>query len=242
MKLTRTATVVARVVLVAGVVSAEPSAYQGAAQAYVTALDRLTSGARDVSLEDVYSLGVRLGEALLSPTSNFEGMPASEFQALYRRLPGFMLSREEVLIARPEPAYFLDLAKRHGQPVDRAFFALHTRTRPGGVWPVYVQQQTDYSGCTLFGQGNLVDSYRSWRHFRDEFPRGYSAFVSDALADIEDKVAQSTCACGDADSVSRELAEFARAFPESAAAGAAATRARAVQERRSTIRFNCVSG
>lgn len=235
----RTGTILA--IVVAGIVSAEPSGYRAAAQEYVAALKRLTSRASD-SVEDVYSRGVRLGEALLSPPSALESMPEAEFQALRNELPGLMLNREEVLIAVPEPSYFLDLAKRYGRPVDRAFFALHSRSRPDGVWPVYIQRQTDYGGCTLFGQGKLVDSYRGWRHFRSEFPRAYARFVAQALADIEEQVTQSTCACGDADSVSRELAEFAGAFPESAVAAAAAARARAVREHRSTIRFNCVSG
>jgi hypothetical protein len=228
--------------VVAGVVSAEPSGYRAATQDYVAALNRLTSHAPDTSLEDVYSRAARLGEALLSPPSALESMPEVEFQALRKQLPGFILNREEVLIAQPEPSYFLDLAKRYGQPVDRAFFGLQSRGRPDGVWPVYMQQQTAYSGCTLFGQGKLVDSYRGWRHFRSEFHQAYDRFVTQALADIEEQVARSTCACGDPDSVSTELAEFAAAFPESAVAGAAASRARAVREHRSTIRFNCLSG
>ena len=229
-------------VVVAGVVSAEPPGYRGAAQEYVAALNRLTSHAPGTSVEDVYARAARLGEALLSPPSALESMPEIEFQALRRQLPGLILNREEVLIAGPEPSYFLDLANRRGQPVDRGFFVLQSRSRPDGVWPAYMQQQTDYSGCTLFGQGRLVDSYRSWLHFRSEFPRAYGGFVTRALADIEEQVARSTCACGDADSVSRELAAFAAAFPESAVATAAASRARAVREHRSTIRFNCLSG
>lgn len=229
-------------IVVAGVVSAEPPDYRGAAREYVAALDRLTSHAPDTSVEDVYSRAARLAEALLSPPAALEAMPEVELEALRRQLPGVNLNREEVLIAGPEPSYFSDLAKRYGQPVDRGFFVLHSRTRPDGVWPVYMQQQTDHSGCTRFGQGKLIDSYRSWRHFRSEFPRAYGRFVTQALADIEEQVARSTCACGDADSVSRELAEFAAAFPESAVAAAAASRARAARESRSTIRFNCRSG
>jgi hypothetical protein len=229
-------------IVFAGVVWAEPSGYRAAAHEYVAALKRLTCHAPDTSVEDVYERAARLGEALLSPPSALESMPEVELQALRKQLPGFILNRDEALIAGPEPSYFLDLAKRFGQPSDRGFFVLQSRSRPDGVWPVYIEQQTDYSGCTLFGQGKLVDSYRSWRHFRSEFPRTYARFVTRALADIEEQVAQSTCACGDPDSVSRELAEFAAAFPESAGAAAAASRARAIREHRSTIRFNCLSG
>jgi hypothetical protein len=229
-------------IVTAGVVSAEPPGYRGPAQEYVAALHRLTSHAPDTSVEDVYSRAARLGEALLSPPSVLESMPDVEFQALRRQLPGFILNREEGLIVEPDPSYFLDLAKRHGRPVDRSFFVLQSRSRPDGVWPVFMQRQTDSSGCTLFGQGKLVDSYRSWRHFGSEFPRAYARPVTRALAEVEEQVAQSTCACGDADSVSRELAEFAAAFPESPVATAAASRARAVRESRSPIRFNCLSG
>jgi hypothetical protein len=229
-------------IVVAGVVSAETSDYRGAAQEYLASLNRLLSHAPDTSVEDVYSRAALLGEALLYPPSALESMPEVEFQALRRQMPGFILNREEVLIAGPEPSYFLDLAGRHGRPVDRRFFIVQSHGRPDGVWPVYMQQQTDHSGCTLFGQGKLVASYRSWRDFRSEFPRAYARFVTQALADIEEQVARSTCACGDADSVSRELTDFATAFPESAVAAAAASRARAAREYRSPIRFKCLSG
>lgn len=229
-------------IVVADIVWAEPPGHGRAVREYVASRERLTSHAPGSSVEDVYSRAARLAEALLSSRSALEAMPEVEFQALRRQLPGFVFSREEVLVAGPEPSHFSDLARRHGQPADTGFFILLSRTRPDGVWPVYMQQQTDHSGCTLFGQGKLVDSYRSWRRFRSQFPRAYVRFVTERLADIEDQVARSTCACGDADSVSRELSAFAAAFPESAVAAAAASRARAARESRSTIRFNCLSG
>lgn len=215
--------------------------YRAAAQDYVAALSKLRTRAPSSSIEDVYASGVRLGE-LLSSGTVMESMTKEQFDALRQQLPGFLLNRDEVLIAEPEPSYFLELAQRYGTPSDRAFFTLLGRIRPDSVWPVYVEQQTDYSGCTRFGQGALVDSYRRWREFRRRFPRAYVQFVARGLSDIEEHVAQSTCACGDADGTARELVEFAAAFPDSPAAPMAAARARSIREGHSAFRFGCVSG
>ena len=228
-------------IAIAGCLLAAESDYRVLAREYLTRVSRLESRLPGGSIEDTYAAGVRLCQ-LLSSGTVMEAMKEDEFEALRKQLPGLVLNRDEVLIAEPEPSYFLDLAQRYGGPKDRAFFTLLGRIHPDSVWPVYIEQQTDYSGCTRFGQGAVVDSYRRWRHFRNEFPRAYVRFVARGLSDIDDHVSQSTCACGDAESTARELGEFAASFPDSPAAGAAAARARAIREHRSPIRFHCVSG
>src|SRR5262249_44221032 len=132
------------------------SDYRALVEEYVSALSRLTTGAQAISVEAVYARAERLG-ALLSSGTVMESMRKDEFESLRAQLPGFRLNRDEVLIAKPDPAYFLDLARRYGGPADRAFFDVVTYVHPEGVWPVYVDQQTDYSGCTRFGQRALVN-------------------------------------------------------------------------------------
>jgi hypothetical protein len=228
-------------ILTTSFVSAEPMDYRAVVHEYVVVHNRLTSGAPDSTVEDLYSRGVRLGKALLS-SPVFESMPESEFRALEKELPGFILNREEVLIAEPDSGYFLELAKTYGRPVDIAYFSLRRHIHPDGTWPVYIEQQTDYSGCTLFGQGKLVDSYQRLRDFGSKFPRAYTRLVAQDLMDVEEQVTMSSCACGNGDSVSTELDEFGKAFPGLAVSAAAAARAQAVREQRSTMRFSCVSG
>lgn len=228
-------------IIAVGLVLMQAQDYRAAMRAYDEALSRLTSHAPGESLEEVYARAIRLSDALTSGTT-LESMTASEFEALRTKSPGLTLNREEVLIAEPRAPYFLDLAQKFGDPVDRAFFTVLDHIRPDGAWPIYIDQQTDYSGCTRFGRGALVDSYRRWRRFKSQFPRAYVPFVARGLADIEEHVALSTCACGDGQETARELDEFAAAFPDSAASAAAAARSRAIHNHMSAIRFKCVSG
>jgi hypothetical protein len=231
----------AAAIIAVGLMSMEAQDYHAAMHEYEEKLARVKSHARHASLEDVYAAAVRLGEAIAAGTT-LESMPASEFDALQTKLPGLILNREEALIAEPRPSYFADLAQKFGGPEDRAFFAVLSHIRPDGAWAIYVEQQTDYSGCTRFGGGSLVDSYRQWRRFRSRFPRAYAPFVARGLADVEEQVTESSCACGSAEETARGLDEFAAAFPDSRASAAASHRSRAILRHQSAIRFRCVSG
>ena len=228
-------------IIAVGLVLMQAQDYRAAERAYDEALSRLTSHAPGASLEEVYARAIRLSDALTSGTT-LESMTASEFEALRTKSPELILNREEVLIAEPLAPYFIDLAQKFGGPVDRAFFAVLDHIRPDGVWPIYIDQQTDYSGCTRFGRGALVDSYRRWRKFKSQFPRAYVPFVARGLAEVEEHVMHSTCACGDEEETARELDDFAAAFADSPAYAAAISRSRAIHNQRSAIRFKCVSG
>src|SRR5260370_7094095 len=126
------------------------------------------------SLEPVFARARRVGEALLqvrgAGRAAVESLRAADFARLVGELPGLIVNRDETVYVKPDPAYFLRLAQRHGTPADRAFFEAYHRTLPDGVWPAYVKPQTDYSGCTAFGQGELVATYRVWREFARPFP------------------------------------------------------------------------
>lgn len=91
-----------------------------------------------------------------------ETLAEADFARLEHDLPGVLLSRDEVAFVKPDPDYFLARAAEHGDDADRRFFAAYKQTYPGGVWPLYVRQQTDYRGCTAFGGGRLVAAYRLW--------------------------------------------------------------------------------
>jgi hypothetical protein len=108
--------------------------------------------------------------------------------------------------------------------------------------PKYIEMQTDYTGCTLFGGGKLVRSYRRWLEFRDHYPAPYRRFVAKALSAIEEEMDQGACACGEGDRMAEELSECARSFPKSVAAEPAAVRARAIRTGTSSIRFKCETG
>ena len=142
---------------------------------------------------------------------------------------------------RARSSLFSELSSEYGGLVDRSFFELFSKTYPDSVWPVYLTQQTDYSGCTEFGEGHLVRSYREWSRFRTSHPLRYQREVKRIIDQIQEQIV-STCACGDRDSVLRELREFAAAFPKSPVHQAVKDRIKELEEGSSDVRFQCISG
>jgi hypothetical protein len=171
-----------------------------------------------------------------------ESLPDEEFQRLARDLPGAIVNREEVVFVEPDPDYFTKLAAARGDGADRAFFSALKTTYPKSVWPVYVEQQTDYSGCTRFGSMTLVETYRAWSDFQRKFPGRYAAGAKKETDAVIERLTTSTCACGDLVSVEEELQRFLRSFPTSSARARVDQRLQALRARRSDIRANCVAG
>jgi hypothetical protein len=155
---------------------------------------------------------------------------------------GIILNREEVLVAEPDPKFFLSLARHRGGPVDVSFFQNYAATRPDGAWKSYRDQQTDVTGCTNFANGELVKRYGGWHAFQSAHPRAYSSAVRKELAAIETEVSESTCACGARSGVLRELERFVQAFPNTAVTAKVRSRVRAIRASKSSIRFHCQSG
>lgn len=202
-----------------------------------------TPGALEATLERLDAVR----EALMRVHENgsstlLETLSEADFQRLERDLPGVLLNREEILFVKPDPDYFLDFAATHGDGADRSFFAAYKQTYPDGVWPVYVSSQTDYSGCTAFGEGGLVAAYRTWADYRRTHSRRYVALSQAETERVSSELTESTCACGNAASVKKELQQFLRAFARSPIAGSVRNRLRALQDGRSGIRLRCHSG
>jgi hypothetical protein len=242
-------TIVALAVFAATVASAQPAPpHQEAIDAYKVALARLEDHARGRrDLEAAFQAALKVGDALLAPGQDGKGivletLSAPEYQRLQNDLPGILVNREEVLFSQPDPDFFVQLAVGHGDEADRRFFAAFKATYPESVWPVYIQQQTDYSGCTRFGTGTLVDTYRRWAEYTRSFPGRYAATVQRETDRATRELTQSTCACGDSPTVERELQQFVRAFPASPARPAVNQRLRALQTGQSDIRPRCISG
>jgi hypothetical protein len=222
-----------------------PSEVQRAIDAYRDALVAAQQRSNDGAIERAFASLTSVHDALLQATGGqtpLEALSPADFDRLTAAMTGAVIGRDEVLVVDVDTDYFLKLAASRGSSVDRTFFASRRATYPNSIWPIYVEQQTDYSGCTRFGGGSLVDSYRQWRRFRSRFPRAYAPFVARGLADVEEQVTESSCACGSAEETARGLDEFAAAFPDSRASAAASHRSRAILRHQSAIRFRCVSG
>jgi hypothetical protein len=152
---------------------------------------------------------------------------------------GLVIGRDEIIVVEPDPQFFLEMARKHGRAPDVAFFKEYARTHPG--WPSYIEQITDYSGCTRYGAGELVARYAGWMAFQRAY-RAYTKHVRAELDEIEDIVAQDTCACGDRDETLRELQEFATRFPRTSSRLNLRDRIRAIERGESVMRFHCHSG
>ena len=173
--------------------------------------------------------------------SSLELLSEQEFTALRRELVGLLVNREEVVFVEPDVVFFRRLAAR-GDRADRAFFAALSSTYPESVWPVYIEQQTDFSGCTRFGSGTLVSTYLTWVAVKRQYPKRYEEASSSHLDDIINQLAESTCACADRASVEKELTEFLRRAEASDARTRVEARLAAVRSDRAKFRFTCVSG
>lgn len=177
--------------------------------AYRDELARVERASEPVSLEPLFSAAGEVKETLLPV---IEDLSAEEFAEVERTLRGLVVNREEVLLAEPDAAFFFELARKHGRPADLAFFRVWRATFPGSVWPSYLEQQTDVSGCTRYGAGELVARYADWRAFQRRFPDAYRAAVRERLKDIEREITEGTCACGGKEETLAELRTFAERF------------------------------
>jgi len=222
------------------------TADRAAVDQYRSALAAVERRADGSAIETILAKADDVREVLQRPKADggslLESLPADAFARLTRELRGLIVNREEVLIVRPDADFFVGLATAYGSDADRRFFSAYKATYPDSVWPTYVEQQTDYSGCTAFGEGKLVEAYRLWSEFRRTTPASYAAAAAAELDRVSHELTASTCACGDRSTVDRELDEFLRAFPASPASAAVAARLQDLREGRSKMRAPCVSG
>jgi hypothetical protein len=216
----------------------EIDAYRSAIR---TATTNPYPGALEAALDRLDALRDTLMGLRTNSTPLLESMSDVEFKEI-ASLPGAIVNRDEVLFVNPDPDYFLRTASTFGDAADRAFFTAYTSTYPDSVWPAYDTQQTDYSGCTAFGEGRLVGAYRTWSDFRRTYPSRYRRRANAELEQVGERLTESTCACGDKASIEREMQQFLRAFPRASVAAAVRTRLRALTGGRSNVRLRCLSG
>src|SRR6202166_603666 len=214
--------------------SAGPVALEdAAADEYIAAHHRLER--REISVQHLFQAATRLHDQLLARRGNeptlLERLDPQAYVALERRLGahGIVINQEEIVFAAVEPAFFLDLARQYGDASDREFFEIYGRMYPPGtgyVWPAYVEQQTDASGCTSFSPHRLVDLYGRWQLYRSRFPGEYPQAVGASIRDIEFQLSAASCACGDRETVAAELKTFLARSPQDKIASQVAARLR----------------
>lgn len=229
--------------------AALPAPAQTAVMSYATELSRVENAKGRVSLEPLFMMAYAMRDQLVTPAgsgrdaaSPVEALSEEEFASTQGHLRGMLVNREEAVFAVPDPEFFEKLGERKGRTEDRLLLRLYHRTYAGSAWPVYVRQQTDVSGCTDFGPGNLTTLYGEWTHYQTLHPDRYKPVVDAELAKIVGELTQSTCACGPSGSVQSELRYFVHRHPGSPIAPAVRGRLNELLHGTSKIRFNCASG
>jgi len=206
---------------------------------YSSAIKTAESGASPGGIEAAFSAARPVQEALVR---KLEDLTDEQFKRLKQELQGLIVNREEIVFIKVDVEYFTKLAAARGKETDRAFFSALKATYPNSIWPVYVEQQTDYSGCTRFGSMSLVETYRVWSEFQRRFPNSYVTAAKREADAVLDELLESTCACGATAGTEQELEQFLRSFPVSPVRARIDERLKAIRDRRSDIRPGCVSG
>lgn len=225
------------IVLFASAAGAAPPAVDD----YLNALNAIQNSKTRQSLQPVYELAISSAPGVQAALPSLSG---SDYAALKKRLQGFLLNRDEVAYARPSADFFKALAKRKGTKADIAFFDVYAATEPdqNTIFPAYIRQQTDDTGCTVFSGSLLTGLYRRWLDFRTTYPDAYTTEAQGELDSMEVELRGGTCACEDQKAVSAGLEAFTRAFPDLPITPKIRERIEGIKNGKSHIRFNCHSG
>jgi hypothetical protein len=199
-----------------------------------------------IGIEGLLKLGEKASVALVLPHNPgeadvLEQLSEEDFQAVIFKMKGFSVNREETVFVEPDPEFFIALAKRASDKVSVEFFEAYRKTKPNG-WPIYIEQQTDYSGCIRYGTMDLVNTYTLWNTYSNKYPTRYKKEVMNFIQEVEDDLTGGTCACDDKDSGLRELEAFIRAYPRAKITTRLREKVNQIHQGKSDIREHCLSG
>ncbi len=188
-------------------------------------------------VELLHSKGRVIGEKL----DELEALSENEYALVVKKMKGFVVNRSETVFVNPDVNFYKNLSKKYGTKADVAFFNLLGELKPDSVWSAYVEQQTDYSGCTIYGGGKLTALYGKAKQFKKQLPAAYASDVNEAINDIKETFTNDTCACGDRRSVIKEFQSFINAFPKDAITPAIRKCLAEVEQKQTSFRFQCHS-
>lgn len=207
------------------------------ADQYSTVLRRFQTQKKNLSIERV----IRKGKSVAEKYDELEALTDAEYAALEKKMKGYLINREEVLIIKPDLRFFSDLSQRKGTNSDVAYFSLMREIRPDSVWAAYLEQQTDVTGCTIYGRGFFAKFYRKLLKFKSAYPRSFVSDINEEITDLLQHFVDGTCACGTAAGVQKELRLFVRMFPKDKNTPRVKKKLIEIATKRD-FRFNCLSG
>ncbi len=214
-------------------------------EVYARALDALrTSPGGEMRIEEVLEKGSRAAAALVYVEGVLENLSDVERKTVVDKMEGFIITTqgEGVWVAEPDPDFFLTLAKTYGEEADILFFDAYKRGFPDGLTVVYFQLRTHDTGCINYGTLDLVDLYRRWTRYGQQYPNRYAARVAHHLQEIQVLLTDGRCACGGRESVLTEFRGFVDAFPRASFTPRVHDRIEELEADKSSILFGCRGG
>ncbi len=178
---------------------------------------------------------------LFDKYDELEKLSDTDYLGFSRKMRGFDVNREEIIFVEPDGMFFLRLAKKLGTNADTDFFRLLVEIKPHNVWASYIEQQTDYSGCTIYGNGKLTKLYGKAMRFKQVYPKAYSNYLKDEIDSILEKFAGNICACGSRDQVIKEFSMFVETYPKDKNTSTIQLVLNDLRKNKE-FRFNCQSG
>jgi len=209
----------AALLLSAATASAATLTRPPAVDAYLAELSRVEQAPQPVSLEPLFIAAGEVQDAMMDIQGHgdqawMETLDDAQYAALKAELRGLQLSRGYDIYAQPDGAFLLGLAQGHGRPADQAFFLLYRDLWDANLLPRYLGAGNNPTPCVRFGENVLPPLYAGWRDYAARYPLAHIAFTAQMLQDLEEAVALGVCACGDEQSVVRELRGFVKRFPD----------------------------
>lgn len=207
------------------------------ANEYSVALRRYQKQKGRVSVERL----VRKGKYVAEKLDEIEALSEADYSLLERKMKGFTINRQEILFIEPVSKFFLNLSRKQGTATDIAYFTLMRKITPDDVWAAYIQQQTDVTGCTIYGNGLLTRLYGQILSFRRAYPKSFMKELNDERDGILEAFSESSCSCGDMKGVLNEFRLFIRTYPKDKNTPKIKMSLARLKKHRD-FRFNCHSG
>ncbi|HSW12127.1 MAG TPA: hypothetical protein VLI06_04760 [Solimonas sp.] len=206
-----------------------------ALDAYLAALTAVEQAPAPVSLEPLFAAAGAAQDALMEIQGQgdqawIETLAEADFVALKAQLRGLQLSRGYDVYAQPDGKFLLGLAQGHGRPDDIAFFLLYRDLWDANLLPRYLEVGNNPTPCVRFDQNVLQPMYAGWRDYAKRHPQAYTGFTRQMLEDLEEAVGLGVCACGNVQSVERELRGFVKRFPDTPVAPKIRSRLKELKE------------
>lgn len=189
-------------------------------RSYSDSMVQLERGEGGITVGDIYVKGLSLGEKLLEFKGGgepvpLEAMSEEDYAFVQQHMKGFFVFREEIVGVEPEMTFFKELAARRGSQEDVDFFDLMTEVYGDGIWPAYIEQQTDYSGCGSYGDGARTRIYLHALKIGTPVNEAYRVKIDRMVKGLKESfISDGICVCGGEDTVVKELSLFIEKAPD----------------------------